>query len=138
MCPGPYAKLAEQAERYDEIAEQSSSRLRTHHSDEVEKLRQQARDALLQEAQSGKLLEVLHQARHSQPMSLISFGSRPRGVVVGSASWQTVGNTSPKLRAATNQKLNSQTRWCSLGSKPEKLSAGRAVWQIVRGVTSEF
>ena len=102
MCPGPYAKLAEQAERYDEIAEQSSSRLRTHHSDEVEKLRQQARDALLQEAQSGKLLEVLHQARHSQPMSLISFGSRPRGVVAGSASWQTVGNTSPKLRAATN------------------------------------
>ena len=62
MCPGPYAKLAEQAERYDEIAERSSSRPRTHHSDEVEKLRQQALDALLQEAQSGKLLEVLHQS----------------------------------------------------------------------------
>ena len=62
MCPGPHAKLAEQAECYDEIAEQSSSRPRTHHSDEVEKLRQQALDALLQEAQSGKLLEVLHQS----------------------------------------------------------------------------
>ena len=59
---------------------------------------------MLQGAQAGKLLEMLHQNSEQQLI----------------------------------QKLNSQTRWCSLGSKPEKLSAGRAVWQIVRGVTSEF
>ena len=61
MCPGPYAKLAEQAERYDEIAEQSSSRPRTHHSDEVEKLRQQALDAYCRSA-VWQAVEILHQS----------------------------------------------------------------------------